>query len=589
MKKLLTFFATVFASSALTVQAAGWPDNYSGVMLQAFYWDSYNDTQWTNLTSKADELSKYYNLVWVPQSGYCNSLTNQMGYADIWWFDQKSAFGTASELKNMISTFKSKGIGTIADVVINHKNGNTNWCDFPTETWAGHGTMTWSLADICNNDDNGKTKAAGYNVTGANDTGIDFNGCRDLDHTSANVQKNIKLYLHFLLEEMGYSGFRYDMTGGYNPKYTKLYNEDAKPTYSVGEYWMSDGLAGLQKWINNTGKTSAAFDFQLKWLINSAFNNDSWNLLKSYTTQSLIGSGYSQYAVTFTDNHDTNRDGSQMLKKNIEAANAYILTMPGTPCVFLSHWKSYKKPIEKMILARKIAGVTNTSAVVSSTGETNGYSVVVKGTKGNILLCLGTTTANTTGYQLAVEGENYKMYVSNGLDITSIKDVDKQADDAVTLPSCAKPVTDAKYYAYFEKPSNWPSTINVWAWDGSVNVYSTWPGSSADVTVAGKNEKNGKTVYLWKYNGSKTVSKIIFNGGSDANKTADFEFKNGNYYTISGLYGNVNSSTTGIERVSTQSQTEPSKVWYTISGIRLNGEPTQRGIYIHNGKKLVIR
>lgn len=39
---------------------------------------------------------------------------------------------------------------------------------------------------------------------GAADTGDDFDGCRDLDHTSANVQKNIKLYLHFLLEEMGY-------------------------------------------------------------------------------------------------------------------------------------------------------------------------------------------------------------------------------------------------------------------------------------------------------------------------------------------------------------------------------------------------
>ena len=64
-------------------------------MFQSFYWDSYQDTQWTNLTSQADTLAKYFDLVWVPQSGYCNSLTNQMGYADIWWFNQKSAFGTA--------------------------------------------------------------------------------------------------------------------------------------------------------------------------------------------------------------------------------------------------------------------------------------------------------------------------------------------------------------------------------------------------------------------------------------------------------------------------------------------------------------
>ena len=81
---------------------------------------------------------------------------------------------------------------------------------------------------------------------------------------------------------MGYTGFRYDMTGGYSPTYTKMYNESAKPSFSVGEYWRSDGLSGLQNWINNTGETSAAFDFQLKWLINSAFNNNSWSNLANW-------------------------------------------------------------------------------------------------------------------------------------------------------------------------------------------------------------------------------------------------------------------------------------------------------------------
>ena len=30
----------------------GWPANYGGVMLQAFYWNSYSDTKWTNLIQK---------------------------------------------------------------------------------------------------------------------------------------------------------------------------------------------------------------------------------------------------------------------------------------------------------------------------------------------------------------------------------------------------------------------------------------------------------------------------------------------------------------------------------------------------------
>ena len=592
MKRLQHLILGLLLAMPLGAFAQGWPANYGGVMLQSFYWGSYEDSQWTNLTSQADELSKYFKLVWVPQSGWCNGMT-QMGYADIYWLDQHSAFGSEAELKKMISTFKAKGIGTIADVVINHKNGKSTWVDFPNETYTSSTTsktynLTWTnpLADICTGDDGGKTAKAGYKVCGAADTGDDFDGARDLDHTNTEVQNNIKTYLDFLLNEMGYTGFRYDMTGGYAPKYTKMYNESAKPSFSVGEYWRSDGLSGLQNWITGTGKTSAAFDFQLKWLINNAFNNDSWSALANYKTQSLIGSGFAQYAVTFTDNHDTYRDNN-MLKKNIEAANAYILTMPGTPCIFLNHWKAYRKPIKKMILARKLAGITNSSTVESSKDETTGYSVTVRGDKGSVLLCLGTTTVSTSGYQLAVEGTNYKMYVSNGIDISSISAVDDEVETKPTLPSCATKISDAKYYCYFEKPSNWKTTIYTWPWDGSVNIYSAWPGSTADVTKVGTNPTTGNTVYLWKYNGTKTVTMIIFNEGNSGSKTADLEFKNGNYYTAAGYYGNVEDVTSSISVISSANKFTDG-AYYTLSGMRLSGKPQQKGIYVHNGKKVVV-
>lgn len=74
------FFTLIFTLMGLPlgIMAQGWPANYGGVMLQGFYWDSYSDTQWTNLTSQADELSKYFNLIWVPQSGWCNSTTDMV-------------------------------------------------------------------------------------------------------------------------------------------------------------------------------------------------------------------------------------------------------------------------------------------------------------------------------------------------------------------------------------------------------------------------------------------------------------------------------------------------------------------------------
>ena len=55
MKKIFTTLAAVLAS--VNMFAQGWPANYSGVMLQGFYWDSYLDSKWTNLEAQAPELS----------------------------------------------------------------------------------------------------------------------------------------------------------------------------------------------------------------------------------------------------------------------------------------------------------------------------------------------------------------------------------------------------------------------------------------------------------------------------------------------------------------------------------------------------
>ena len=31
------------------------------------------------------------------------------------------------------------------------------------------------------------------------------------------------------------------------------------------------------------------------------------------------------------------------------------------------------------------------------------------------------------------------------------------------------------------------------------------------------------------------------------------------------------------------------EAWYTLNGVRLSGQPTQKGIYVNNGKKVVIK
>jgi hypothetical protein len=44
---------------------------------------------------------------------------------------------------------------------------------------------------------------------------------------------------------------------------------------------------------------------------------------------------------------------------------------------------------------------------------------------------------------------------------------------------------------------------------------------------------------------------------------------------------------TGIKNIEVPTPQKYSNAWYTIDGRRLNGEPSQRGIYIHNGHKVL--
>lgn len=407
----------------LSILAQGWPAHYGGVMLQGFYWDSQKETNWKELTKQADELSKYFDLIWVPNSGttssyYHNPTSTSMGYDPCFWLTHNSSFGTEDELRTMISTYKAKGTGIIEDVVINHKNGLSDWCDFPAEKVTGRNTgkeykLSWSLADICKNDEcankyeNGVQK---YPVTGADDTGDNFDGFRDLDHTSANVQHNIDVYLDFLLNELGYAGFRYDMVKGYGAEYIKKYNDASQPQFSVGEYW--DKKDYVAAWIRGTQFTSAAFDFGLHDAMRYYFNNGIWDIADK---GNAADPSLSRYAVTFVDNHDTYREANTKVSNNILAANAFILALPGTPCIFWPHWTVYKKELAKMINARKEAGITNTSKIIHQAKHGNGYVTIVEGEKQNILVINGFAEGiddMLKDYDCISSGDNYAYYIS---------------------------------------------------------------------------------------------------------------------------------------------------------------------------------
>ena len=419
------------------LNSQGWASDYSGVMLQGFSWDSYNESQWKVLEKQADELKNYIDLVWLPQSGKCLETTQVMGYMPYYYFNQNSSFGSEAELRSLITKFKAAGIGAIADVVINHRN-TEGWYTFPAETYKGV-TYQMQSTDICKNDDGGTTatQAAtdGVSLSQNNDEGTDFGGCRDIDHKSENVQKVIKAYLKYLKDDLGYTGFRYDMVKGFDGSHVADYNDATGVEYSVGEYW--DGNDKIESWINRTNKKSAAFDFQFRYNVRDAVNgaangkvttSSDWSKLNS-NDNLMHDANYRRYAVTFIENHDTQKrsesEQNDPLRKDTIAANAYMLAMPGTPCIFQPHWNAYKSEIKEMIAARKYAGITNMSNYANKQSKKTLYVNEVTGTKHKLLVAVGNDAdkyAGETGYTKILSGYHYAYFLSNDAE-TSWTDV----------------------------------------------------------------------------------------------------------------------------------------------------------------------
>jgi alpha-amylase len=381
-------------------------------MLQAFNWDSYAESNWTTLTTKASEISNSFTLVWLPPSGDDNNVG--MGYTPVEYFNQNNKFGNAADLKTLISTLKANGTKCIADIVVNHRSGNFNWGDFPNETYKGV-TYIWGGETICKTDEI-KNQAGQIVPTGAADTGEDFNGSRDIDHTNLNVRNTIKAYLDFMKNEMGYAGWRYDMTKGYSASYVAEYNDAAAGYYSVGEYF--DGSYDLLKaWIVGTGNKSTTFDFSFKYALNNwAASNDLTKLVWLYNGANqpaglIHNPDTKRYATTFIDNHDTYRDANKF-NGNVLQANAFMICSPGVPCISFVHWNANKTKIAEMIAARRAVRLHSESTVVVNQSAANLYVATVTGKNGTLIVKIGSGTYTApTDYTPVTWGVNYTIWI----------------------------------------------------------------------------------------------------------------------------------------------------------------------------------
>ena len=510
------------------------PEKCPDVMLQAFYYDSYNDeapgnvpisgttklgdTKWSTLLKNSGDIGMYFDMVWLPPSGKSEGGT---GYHQTQYSNQNSAWGSKIELTEFIDRMHAANTKVVADIVINHAGCMSSWCDFFPQYFSPYGTYEPLPSWICSTDEvNGQSEDMTCKgaATGVDDGGYNgqdnYASARDWAHSKTEVQNMMKDYLKWMKNVIGYDGWRYDYAQGFKGKYINMYNSASKNYFSVTEFWNGD-MNNIKAYLNDCGWNTTVFDFSNKYCAIQGIADGNYSKCQN---SGLQGTGDGRYAVTFVDSHDTyfgckgGRDNNDEIggcgksmedynKDRVLAANAYILSRPGIPCVFYPHWMKYKNEINKMVMARQITGV-HSESVCSEESSGNGfYKVTVTGTKGSIKLFLGPNSdyGNTpSGYSLAYKGGNFAMYYkTNEAETPRLK---------MTAPQ--------KFTT-----QNFTVTITAAALSGTPEIYYTTDGT--DPTTSSTKYSNPFSI-----SGTKTVKAIaVLNGKSSAVMSATYTYK----------------------------------------------------------------
>lgn len=364
--------------------------------MQGFNWESKRNSSgwWNVIAAKATEIKNArVDAVWLPPVSQAGSMD---GYLPTRWYNLSSFYGNQTQLQNAINALHGQGVKAIADIVINHRNGATNWADFQDPAWG-----CWAVV----NSDEWPGRCGG------NDTGDGYGPARDIDHTNTTVQNDTKAWMAWLKNTIGFDGWRYDYVKGFSGYYVKLYNDHTQPYISIGEMW-DPSRQSIQNWIDAAQQTSTAFDFATKGILQSAVYGDYGQLRNGSGASGLIGWSPCK-AVTFIDNHDTGSTQNHwpFPGDKVMQGYAYILTHPGIPMIFWDHYFDWglKSQIDALTAVRKDMGLSCGSQLVINEARNGLYAATIDN---KVAMKLGgdSWTPSGTGWTMAASGTNYAVW-----------------------------------------------------------------------------------------------------------------------------------------------------------------------------------
>jgi len=326
-----------------------------GVMMQTFFWDcprvDGKEFQWWNyIRAQVPALAQAgFTSLWLPPVHKAANLNGpSMGYDpydyyDLGEFDQKGSiptwFGTRTELSQLIESAHSNRLSLIADMVYNHNSGadaqevnpitnQSRWTLFNPKS--GKFARNWECFH--------PNKYESWDE-------MTFGDMPDLSHRNPYVFNELISLARWLIEEIGFDGFRYDFVKGFGAatiqamqefRYTR--NGEYFAPYGVAEYW--DSTANTLKWVDTANFSNTnpvdAFDFPLREMLKALCDQYGFSLKNLITWESVLQK-QPQSVVTFVENHDLRDEGRPIVNEKL-LAYSYILTHEGYPCVF---WYDY--------------------------------------------------------------------------------------------------------------------------------------------------------------------------------------------------------------------------------------------------------
>jgi len=335
-----------------------------GVLLQAFYWNCHEaedrrERWWPHIEAKLGDLARAgFTALWLPPAHKGDARLG-MGYDpydyfDLGEFDQRggvaTGFGTRAQLASLIASAHARGLQVYADVVYNHCSGGE------LEPHPDAGGEYWTRFDPAS----GRFPRDHASFNPSRFESFDghqrFGGFPDLCHRNPDVYRWLLDHARFLVDEIGFDGFRFDLVTGYGTWIvTALLEQRYEPgdgrrnvddqgwrffrPFGGGESWAGDREIG--EWLDSANSWSdnpvAAFDFPLRYRLKDLCDRPGYSLCD------LVGPGALAFdrpaeAVTFVDNHDFRGGDSPPVVNDKMLAYAFILTHPGYPCVY---WQDY--------------------------------------------------------------------------------------------------------------------------------------------------------------------------------------------------------------------------------------------------------